>query len=134
MDNTYEERQRNLAHNMDEIGEERYKALRAMYLANGRTHQDLQEALSQDVDQFLEDPIGHLRKMGVPESHPIFLSPYEIAKRVVEYSEQVFKQWRILRLILERHEDRVRKRWMSKTRDQRKKVCRRKLPESLSAL
>lgn len=124
MDMSEEERKRTLASNLEEIGEENYKALRALYLANGRSHSDLLDVLSQDMVKFMNDPISHFREMGLPESHPIFLHPDEVTMKVREYSKQIFEQWKILRLILERHEDCIRKRWMNKPRGQRKKVCK----------
>lgn len=50
------------------------------------------------------------------------ISPGKVRKQARKRSEQIFKHWNMLQRILERHEDRIRKRWTKKTREQRKKV------------
>ena len=53
---------------------------------------------------------------------PSFPTANKVRKEARERSEKIFADWTTLHRILERHEQLIRKRWMKKTRDQRKKV------------
>ncbi|MCJ1396137.1 hypothetical protein MMC18_009026 [Xylographa bjoerkii] len=54
-----------------------------------------------------------------PSARP---TPIEVEKKVRERSTRIFEDWKVLRAILERHEQVLRKRWTKKTRQQRTKI------------
>jgi hypothetical protein len=51
-----------------------------------------------------------------------FPSPAEVRRKAGELSKDIFAKWNILNNILLRHEATLRKRWMKKIKEQRKKL------------
>lgn len=53
---------------------------------------------------------------------PSFPSPAEVRNKSKAYSKEIFNSWIALRDILARREEVIRKRWMNKRKEQRKKI------------
>ncbi|KAK5401060.1 hypothetical protein LTR79_001579 [Exophiala xenobiotica] len=53
---------------------------------------------------------------------PSFPSPAEIRRKSRAYSKEIFNSWTNLRDVLARREEVIRKRWMNKRKEQRKKI------------
>jgi hypothetical protein len=53
---------------------------------------------------------------------PSFPSPAEVRKKSTAYSKGIFNSWTTLRDVLARREKVIRKRWMNKSKEQRKKI------------
>ncbi|OQE21175.1 hypothetical protein PENSTE_c012G03144 [Penicillium steckii] len=53
---------------------------------------------------------------------PEYTSPAEVRKEATERSQNIFNRYETLHGILERHEATIQKRWLKKTRQQRRKV------------
>ncbi|KAK5459822.1 hypothetical protein LTS15_003951 [Exophiala xenobiotica] len=53
---------------------------------------------------------------------PSFPSPAEIRNKSRAYSKEIFNSWTNLRNVLARREEVIRKRWMNKKKEQRKKI------------
>lgn len=59
--------------------------------------------------------------MGLPQPSG-FPTPEEVRAEAQQGATQIFDTWRILNKIVERHESTIRKRWLKKTKDQRKRI------------
>jgi hypothetical protein len=57
--------------------------------------------------------------MPVPASLP---SPSEVRQKARGLSEDIFRDWKDLSLIVERHEETLRRRWLKKSKEQKKKI------------
>ncbi|CAG7922377.1 unnamed protein product [Penicillium olsonii] len=72
------------------------------------------------------DPSSFFKAMeaGQPGRMPLpdIKSPAEVRKKAAARTEGIFSKHKILRLILERHEATIQKRWLRKTRQQRLKI------------
>ncbi|CAG7950189.1 unnamed protein product [Penicillium olsonii] len=72
------------------------------------------------------DPSSFFKAMeaGQPGRMPLpdMKSPAEVRKKAAARKEEIFSKHKILRLILERHEATIQKRWLKKTRQQRLKI------------
>ncbi|MCJ1246838.1 hypothetical protein MMC30_004047 [Trapelia coarctata] len=76
-----------------------------------------------DPSSFYSNPLNFFDSLGPNLPRPTsFPTANKIRKEARERSEKIFADWTTLHWILERHEEIIRKRWMKKTREQRKKV------------
>jgi hypothetical protein len=81
---------------------------------------------NQSSDDALErignsaDTPNYFTSLGMPA--PPFASEEEVTKQARKWSKDVLADYGTLRLILERHEETIRKRWMKKTKNQRKTI------------
>ena len=72
-----------------------------------------------------DDPLALLKKIGGPGTNvpiPEFRSPEEVRQEARKRSDATFTCYEILHKILERHEATIQKRWLKKTRQQRRKI------------
>jgi plasmid maintenance system killer protein len=53
---------------------------------------------------------------------PKMISPGQVKKQAIKRSIQIFKDWELLKAILDRHEATIHKRWTKKTKNQRVKI------------
>ena len=72
------------------------------------------------------DPMAFFKLMGLNPSTP---TPGKGRKQATEMSRDVLANWNRLHQILERHEEVVRKRWLKKTKAQRKSLLLKISPE-----
>lgn len=112
------------------------------YLANSRPGEDIHAGLADagrvvdseelrgdtvdsrrtvvDLEAFRDKVAGWHRERGlpVPPSIPtsVFLPPNEVRECAKERSTAIFSNYEMLKQILERHEDTIRKRWAKKTK------------------
>ncbi|GIZ42786.1 hypothetical protein CKM354_000604100 [Cercospora kikuchii] len=82
--------------------------------------------MAQNASDFYSNPEAMLRAMGVgaPEGLPMpeFGNPQDIRKQRDARVASIFKKFRLLYKILERHEATIQKRWMKKTKEQKRKI------------
>ncbi|KAI9663741.1 MAG: hypothetical protein M1821_007231 [Bathelium mastoideum] len=77
-------------------------------------------------DSIYSDPsalfqmIGAGREGGLPM--PSIITPTEVRSKSQTFSSAIFESWSTLEAIIERHEATIRRRWLKKTREQRKKI------------
>ena len=78
-------------------------------------------AASSFYDDLRNDPASFLSQLGVPQpaSFPTFRTVSEESRGL---SSKILTNWTTLNAILDRHEEVLRKRWLKRTREQRKKV------------
>lgn len=72
------------------------------------------------IAQVLLDEIERVRKTG--QLVPGLLSPDDVNTRRLEYVKNIFESFELLGRILDRHESTIHKRWLKKTKDQRRKI------------
>ncbi|KAK7703128.1 hypothetical protein SLS57_011071 [Botryosphaeria dothidea] len=72
------------------------------------------------------DPLSFLKAMGagngnlpMPTSLP---SPDEVRKQARTHSTHIFQHWNFLKDAIDRHEATIQRRWMKKTKEQRRKI------------
>ena len=82
---------------------------------------EVDEALQSGDPRAIFDQLGLGRPGGIPLPSS-FPTPEEVRSKARALSEKVLDNWGFLNNIIERHEVTIQRRWMKKTREQRKKV------------
>lgn len=76
-----------------------------------------------DASSFYSNPQNFFNSLGPNLPRPkSFPTAKNVRQEARDRSENIFTDWTTLHKILERHEEVFRKRWMKKTREQRKKI------------
>ncbi|KAL0256081.1 hypothetical protein SLS55_008473 [Diplodia seriata] len=73
-----------------------------------------------DIDW--NDPASFSKILGSGLPVPKPVSPGEVRAKTRSHSAQIFQAWHFLNATIERHETTVQKRWLKKTKEQRRKV------------
>ncbi|KAL9077065.1 MAG: hypothetical protein Q9157_003487 [Trypethelium eluteriae] len=93
----------------------------------GRDHPMNESKNDGDIDPSIYSDSNALFEMfgaGKPGGLPMpsMLTASEVRSKSETLSSSIFDSWNSLRVIVERHEATVRKRWSKRTREQRKKI------------